>query len=764
VRSVSLGLFSCAIAAACGEDTPAGPDHTQFFETKAHTAKHTDAQFMFEVPTLFRTTDVLSELDARALRFVGGKLHVGTSSSVQVFDKDLQKFAPLAGAQGIAVVDLAELGDRLVVAGEREVRVLGAPGAQSATFMARVTSVDVGDGAMWIGTLGGLWRWQLPGMPVKVVDQVEVRDVAVLDGIVNAASAAGVVRYSISTSTTVAPYRAPADLADDDVSALAVSFGTLIVGSRTGISSLSGGPPMITRAGPGGLPTGDVTAIATSADLVLLGHAVGATAIGAAKTDHYHSRRWIPAERVTAVAIGEQGARWIATSAGVARIAFSATTLADRAKRFEDLITLRHWRMDGFVDDDTNLDDANKPLEGFLHDDKDNDGLWTQMQIGPWCMAYARTKDEQYYQRARKALDTMFMLIDLPAITFEGMGKKRGYIARSLVREDEGEVYESKKTNPQWIPVEYQGKKYFWKSDTSSDEYAGHFYGYPLFYDLCAKDEAEKKEISDRMRQVADYLIDGGYLLLDLDGLGTTHGHWKDEAAAIIAPNDCAERFPIELCLSSLGGGGWLNGMEILGHLLSTWHMTGDQKYYDAYEDLYTRQRYGDMIPLRDSTVTVTDPAIANHSDHELALLAYSTLLRYEPNADRRERLKKSIVDFQKYETRERNPWSVSVVSSGVALTDQAEVDAAIQTLREWPEDWRSWSVDNAHRKDAGDWPLDRHGRAQFDVVFPYDEIKTMKWNTNPYSVTGGGSGKSALAPTPWLIAYHTLRYHRVIE
>jgi hypothetical protein len=201
--------------------------------------------------------------------------------------------------------------------------------------------------------------------------------------------------------------------------------------------------------------------------------------------------------------------------------------------------------------------------------------------------------------------------------------------------------------------------------------------------------------------------------------------------------------------------------LEILGHFLAAWHITGDQKYYDEYERLYSTLRYGDMIPIKQNYVTITDPALANHSDHELAMLSYATLLRYEPNAQRRQRLQKSLLDFFEFEKKERNPWQVGVIASGIS--EVPLVDEAIQTLKEMPDDWREWDVDNSVRQDAFRGPNDRHGSKQFTEVFPYDEIRTMKWNGNPYTVDDGG-GSSVLAPTPYLIAYWKLRYYGVLK
>src|SRR6185503_459333 len=125
---------------------------------------------------------------------------------------------------------------------------------------------------------------------------------------------------------------------------------------------------------------------------------------------------------------------------------------------------------------------------------------------------------------------------------------------------------------------------------------------------------------------------------------------------------------------------------------------------------------------------------------------------RYEPNEDRFEKLLKSILDFYEYERPEHHPWEIGVIAG--AVDRDVDLQGAVQSLKDMPLDWRQVLVDNSHRLDASLDANDRHGNKQFDRVFPYDEIRTMKWNGNPYAVAGGGSGREVLAPTAFQIAY----------
>lgn len=762
-------LLAAGSSAACSS-TPPGPtppDPAKVFEEKSHPRAYVDVPYAALSPRLFRLAAEIPDPAVQALVFYRGKLHAGTSTSVLVYEQDRFARHPSPLTRGYAVVDLAAQGaDRLIVGGSDRVAIVddGAGALWRPQDPAeQVRAVTANGATIYVGTDRQLLRLSAAAQATSLLAGVQIRDLAATADTVFMATDRGVLRYDVRTATVGSPLVAPAALADDDVRALTLSEdgATLIVASATGLTKVpvAGGASVIETAKKGGLATTDLISVTERGGVVLAGHTIGATTLGAER-DYYHSLRYMPDERVSAVALEADGTRWFGTPRGVGRLGREMTTLAARAAKFEEFLERRHWRMDGFVDDDVPLMDPWDPDAGFRHTDHDNDGLWTQMQIGPWCLAYSVTKDEAYYQKARKALDVMFLEIDIPGVTFTAAGLKKGFIARSLVRDDEGPIFDNKATNDRWVRQEYQGRTYYWKNDTSSDEYAGHFFGYPLFYDLCAKTEAEKEEIRQRIRLVADYLIEGHELLIDLDGKPTTFGDWKDQAAAVDTIDGCPDRYPLDVCLSSWGGGGWLNSLEILGHYLAAWHITGDQKYYDAYERLYTTERYGDMIPIRPNYVTITDPAIANHSDHELAMLSYSTLLRYEPNPERRARLQKSILDFFEYEKEERNPWQVSVIGS--AVSDVPFLDQAIQTLKEMPDDWRPWRVDNAHRADADHGPSDRHGGTQFTTVFPYDEIRTMKWNGNPYRMEDGGSS-SVMAPTPYLIAYWKLRYYGLI-
>lgn len=751
-----------------GGSPPAIPDHV-VNELRQHGDAVPDDAYPARVVTQFRTTDALPDLDAKSLAVVGPTVYAGTASGLARWQDGDAAFAavPLTGAG--AVVDLAVTSDgRLAAARADGVELLTAQGGAGEIRPVAgetIAAVAAHGTEIWIGTDQGLSRLDsMAQTPIAPTQGVAIRDLAIAGDVVWMATANGVRRWDIAASKLLPDIAGTTLLTDDDVRALALSAdGTeILAAAAQGLSrvAIDGGASTKIVPGEGGLPSGDLTAIADVAGETITGHAVGATVMSATLKEHFHSLRWIPDEAVTAVAIGPDQSRWIATHQGISRVALVDTKLADKAAQLAPLAE-ELWRMEGFVDDEVGYADPWDPSAAPQHSDKDNDGLWTEMQIASWCFAYAVTKDEAYYQNARKAMDTMFLLVDVPGETFAAKGMKRGFVARSLVRDDEGALFDEKAGNDHWVKQDFKGHTYYWKNDTSSDEYAGHFFGMPVFYDLCAKTEDEKQALRDRIDLVMGYVVDGGDELIDLDGEPTTFGRWKDLASAVDGDLGACLAAGKPNCAESYGGGGWLNAIEILGHLLAAWHITGDDRYYDEYERLAITERYGDMIPLTDHTLTVTSRHAANHSDHELASLAYYTLLRYEPHADRREKWQASLMDFFGYEKAERNAFEIAVIASAM---EGGDIPSGVRTLREMPSDFRQWLVDNSHRVDAKVDPvLDRFDDPQFTTVLPYGEIRTMKWNGNPYVVKGGGSGKSVQGPWPWLLPYWMMRYSGAI-
>ena len=614
------------------------PDPAVFFEEHTHPGCLLDNDSADRVQQI-RTTDLLADLDVRGIAILAEVVVAGTESGLYARPGGAEVFQQVALPGDLGPTDIVGRGPgQIFVAQEGEIfmvngaleftSVLGPGGTVQAAF-------DCGDG-FYVVADGVLSRTTgAVVMPVEGAPATEIIEACCSGGAVWVGREDGVHRLIDDAWSTIwtpdaavivlVPGPDGAVLAATDAEVRAVSVD---------------GPGAGFVAGLDGLPTDSIRALAFLNDRWAVGHEIGVTLLDpvAGTFEYFHSKRWLPAEAVRGVAFDALGDLWVATAAGLSHLTKFDQSLEDKAGTMMDSLDTFHWRL-GFVSlyahgvDPWNPD----PDTVTLYDD-DNDGQWTQEALAAFCYAYQVTGDEAWYQAARKGVEGMFQLFDVPAADFEAAGLGFGYPSRSVVRDDEGSVFDSKATQSNWHLVDHwDGHQYYWKDDTSSDEVTGHLYGLAVYYDLCAKDDAEREEVAHYLTGMIGYIFDNGYKLLDLDGEPTTHGHWapEDLALALDGVEECCEEHGIDACfgkcVESYYGGGFLNSAEILGGLLAAWHVSGEARFLDAYEELISEHRYDEVATFGENVLTWTDSHMANYCDHELAALSFLTLLRYEP-------------------------------------------------------------------------------------------------------------------------------------
>ena len=750
-----------------GEDAGSAA-HLAVTESRFHPNCLSDGPHEVDRVAMWRTEDTLGDLDVLAVLFAHDRTWAGTASGLYVLSNLEAGFqeVQLPGSPAVTSLYLAEAGSVLAGA-ESTLYVLDQYGAVVHEYVAQepITSVfgcgkdpyAVTESGLWIVAPGGLEKVD----PAPPGDNPGPGDC--LGGQVWMATSKGVFslwdfgwkeEWLDGGATVVA-------LVEND-GWMAAATDSLLTVFDNGV------PGEMWTPGPGKLPTDNITALAISDDgsMVALGHAVGATLLhrSTGQVEYFHSLRWLPGEEVRDVELtkrDDQWELWVATGAGVSRLYKEKIFLEDKAERMLEQMNAWFWRMDGFVSANASFPDAWDTSSHQLWDD-DNDGQWTEEAVAAMCYAYAVTGDEKYYEAGKKAMHNMMMEIDVPAGDFLDAGLGRGFITRSLVRDDEGAVFDSKATLDNWHLVDYEdGRQYYWKDDTSSDETTGHFYGMPLYFDLCAKTDEERSLVAEHVTALAGYILDHGFTLPDLDGEPTTHGNWSPELLAIAVDglDVCVGNgYPIVDCASAWGGGGFLDSLEILAAMVGAWHVSGEQRFLDAYETLIEDHRYDEVAMFNGDVTTWTQFGMANYCDHELADLAFLTLLRYDPNPARRTLWAQSMLAAWEYEIGERNP--VKAVAMAAVVGEVPGLADAVQTLVDYPEDLRQVLYDNTHRLDALPGPPDRHGDPQFHTVFPFDEIPVQRWDSNPYAAIGGGSPNVRRAPNFWLLPYWGLRYY----
>ena len=303
-------------------------------------------------------------------------------------------------------------------------------------------------------------------------------------------------------------------------------------------------------------------------------------------------------------------------------------------------------------------------------------------------------------------------------LRLEADHRRPGFPARSFIKVGE----DNQPNDGEWHDT--PDKAWRWKGDTSSDEIVGHYFVYPIYYDLVA-DDSEKPALRAALDRITNHIVDNNYQLIDVDGQRTRWGWWAPE----LIWEDADET--------------GLRALHLLSHLRVAVHMTGDpahrKKFRAAYDDLIARHRY--HLLTRNQKVMV--PGHINHSDDELAFLSFYPLLRYEteaplladlqgePGAQLADRASGAQPALERHlRGRHRRE---GIRQGGVAAHAAGDPDGS-----------REWTVTNSHRQDVPVDPLaDRFKRRQALVVLPYDELPMSKWNGNPYNLDGGNGGRS---------------------
>lgn len=502
-----------------------------------------------------------------------------------------------------------------------------------------------------------------------------------------------------------------------------------IVGDEVVVDHRTGGAYSLKERTP--LPVAELTCLAATPEGDLwIGTQRGALRWTRGCIEYYASKRWLPADEVLAVeALADGGARlW--TPAGVSLIQFPEFTLTDKARHYETLTDARHKRF-GYVTG-CRLIRPGDLTESEPNID-DNDGLWTAMYVAAESFRYAVTGSAVARKNARESLQAILEL--------ERKTPLPGFPARALTHRTESDF--GRERGGEWHPTD--DGEWEWKGDTSSDELDGHYFAWPIYYDLVA-DESDKEQIRRVCTRVTDHLLDHGYYLVDLDGQPTRWGVWAPERLND-DPQWRAER--------------GLNSLEILSYLKVAHHLTGTRRYADAYRDLIANHHYA--LNMIDQKVLPGDfpGAENNHSDDELAFLAYHGLLRYETDPELRALYGASLERSFEIERPEHCPlWNFLY---GALTGRPCDAEAGVTALQEIPLDLIEWTIVNSHRLDLPrdpDWG--RHGEPQAAVPIPWRERRMHKWNGNPYELDGGND-RTEECGTFWLLPYYLGLYYRLV-
>lgn len=461
----------------------------------------------------------------------------------------------------------------------------------------------------------------------------------------------------------------------------------------------------------------------------------------------FHSRRWLPDDRVTDLAADGEGNIWAQTPAGVVKFSQQTTTLEAKMAAIHEQLRARHLRH-GLVGA-IHGTPPGEPSESWTQDTDDNDGLWTSLYVAAEAFRYGVTGAPDAKQNAWESLQALMHLEEVTGIS--------GFVARSILPGDG--------PNPR---ARHGGEwhrsadgRWWWKGDTSSDELDGHYFAYPIYFDLCATPE-EKKQIAAVVGRITDHLIDHGYYYVGPSGKPTRWG--------VFAP----EKLNHDLEWLDERG---INSLEILSHLKVADHICGGTKYAEAARRLIEDHAYHINTVLQK---IIWPPHVVNHSDDELAFLAYYPLLWYERDKELRRIYLASIHRSWEIERPEGSPFLNYIYASArqaslwpnpterpaeaLLAPEKYDRDLCTEWFRLVPQDTIDWTVNNSARQDLGELMRNRFDQARAKIVLPVDERRQIRWNGDPYELDGGSGGQRRDDGTYILLPYWMGRYHRFLD
>lgn len=669
----------------------------------------------------------LEGLAIRDLQILGGDIWAATSDGVFRLDgrswKKMDRGMPTGDAYS-----LAEDGDGSTLAGclggvyalrSGEWSLIGdkIPEKKATALL------KDGEGSLWLGTDHGMavldqgsWKWFEP------TSNLEIRSIVTSRGLLLASSDYGLWRFSGGVWKNLSNASGRMGLLSTDVRGMSVNdMGDVWVCTAGGVNIFDGNDYYYSFSGENGLPYDDAYCVAFGSNgTVWIGTSIGICELREGRWHYYEGPRWMDNNNVGSLVAGPDWV-WLGTSNGVSKIVGEWVTLEEKASTINRIIQQRHER-DGYIEF-VNLKGP-ADFSNWTYHASDNDGLWTSIYLAAESFRYAVTGDLKAKENAKRSYEAMKRLESLTGI--------RGFPARAAVRKGSRNVAKSggewhqSSVDPGWE----------WKGDTSSDEIDGHYFAYAIYYDLVA-DESEKKDVAALVSRITDHIIDHDYYLVDLDGKRTYWGVWNPKEI-----NDDP----------SWGEEHGLNSLEILSHLKVAIHMTGKEKYKEAYKELIEKYHYH----LNTINQKILPPGSVNHSDDELAFLAYYPIMLYEDDPALRAIYLKSIERSWQIERPERSPFFNFVY--GAATNADFDLEESVEELKGMSPDLLDWSVSNSHRSDV---------KARLDAgdvfTLPFENRNMRRWNANPYSLEWGGSGQNEGDGAYFLMPYWMGRYHGFI-
>ncbi len=361
-----------------------------------------------------------------------------------------------------------------------------------------------------------------------------------------------------------------------------------------------------------------------------------------------------------------------------------------------------------------------------------------------------------------------------------------------------------------------------YKGDTSADELIGHMFIFKLMYDIIGDEDAELKELMiTAINNLAQHLVDNGYMLVDGTGQPTT---WAN--------------FSREMFLSSSAlGSAPLHALVVLSIFKTAAYVTGYQKWEDeyrmaaldpAYEYAALSSQHSERMLANISCVAgnAVSPLLAlplkllsgtklyntilrivsNNSDLEMAMLGYYTLFQLEDDKEILSYLKKGLEGWWETASYTENPlWYViyQLAYPNKQIKDAYDnniLETAVWSLSRHPVDTRRYFASNSSRDDIANIDLSPLGismiglptysltsenqlyemgesteiidyikfilsiaKLDFAIAAP-DERAMYKYNINSCNLETYANSNCMEPSTTYTLPYWMARYHGIID
>ena len=439
----------------------------------------------------------------------------------------------------------------------------------------------------------------------------------------------------------------------------------------------------------------------------------------------YGRERWIPNDKVNAIACGENVV-YIATDGGLGIITYEPYTLAKKAAFYERW--LEEWGMKrlGFIHA-LFLEDGR-----WLREVSDNDVGYSSHYLHAKCFEYAVTGNPDVRAEAVDMMKSVKWSEEITSI--------EGFPARSIYAV--GETTLKAQHGSGGLPAEWHATPdgvWEWKGDTSSDELVAQVYEMMVFLELVA-DENEREWVMEHLRRVIGHVVENDWVLRDVDGKPTRWARW--DPAFLMTPYGIGER--------------GLNALQALGFIAAATHFTHDPKF-EAGKQQLIEFRYPRVILRQKLT---SPPGRFTHFDDRLAFYGYYPFLHYETDPQLRALGLRSLERSWEVKRIEAVPWFNFIY--GVLTGNDCETDRAVTHLRQWPLDLRRHSYTNSHREDL--YPP-RGYRMYSERPKPLSprETEPNRWDGDFMRLDGTYGGRVVADPSGWLDAYWMGRYYGLI-